>query len=239
MKSYKKLVEELQKISGQQGSNPGGKFKDLDSGKEYYIKHPKAKDQDKTEVLSAKIHELMGVKTLNPELITHNDKPSVKTEYNNELEPLTSKHINTLTTDHHKQIGSIYASGILTKNWDAFGTGMDYGEGNVMLDKKKGHLVSIDQGGSFNHRAQGGHKDYGSDIDEKDTFRDSSMSEGAKFVNKSLEHPEVKNHIAHTLQNLDLNKVHTAFKESGLANHEDLHKTFLERHKKLLDHFSK
>lgn len=238
MKLFKQLKEELTKISGQQGSNPGGRYKDDETGKEYYIKHPKAEHQDKTEVLSAKLHELMGVKTLKPELTVHDNKKSVKTEYNSDLTPLKSHHIDKLNLDHHKQIGNIYAAGVLTKNWDAFGTGIDHGEGNVMLDKKKGHLVSIDQGGSFNHRAQGAHKPYGNDIAEKDTLRDSKMSEGARFINKSLEHPEVKEHIKQSLQNLNLNKVHEAFKNSGLDNHEELHKNFLERHKKLLDHFS-
>ena len=238
MKSFKQLTEELTKLSGQQGSNPGGKYKDNETGKEYYIKHPKAEHQDKTEVLSAKIHELMGVKTLKPELTDHDGKKSVKTEYNNDLMPLKSQHLDKLTSDHHKQIGRIYAAGVLTKNWDAFGTGMDHGEGNVMVDKKKGHLVSIDQGGSFNHRAQGGHKPYDTDISEKDTFRDPKMSEGAKFINKALEHPEVKDHIKNTLQNLNLNKVHEEFKNSGLENHEELHKNFLEKHKKMLAHFS-
>lgn len=238
MKHFKQLSEELKKISGQQGSNPGGRYKDSDSGKEYYIKHPKAKDQDKTEVLSAKLHELLGVKTLKPELVAHDDKPSVKTEFNSNLEPLKSKHINELTSDHHKQIGKIYAAGVLTKNWDAFGTGIESGEGNVMIDKKKGRLVSIDQGGSFNHRAQGGHKEYGPDINEKDSLKDPHMSEGAKFVNTSLNHPGVKEHVHEALKNLDLKKIHDAFKTSGLENHEELHKNFLERHKKLLDHFS-
>lgn len=238
MKKFKQLTEELQKITDQLGSNPGGRYKDTETNKDYYIKHPKAKDQDKTEVLSAKLHELMGVKTLKPELTVHNDKPSVKSEYNHDLEPLKSHHIDKLNLDHHKQIGNIYAAGVLTKNWDAFGTGMDYGDGNVMIDKKKQHLVSIDQGGSFNHRAQGAHKDYGSDIDEKDTFKDPKMSEGAKFVNKALEHKEVRDHVKNTLQNLNMDHVKSAFENSGLSNASELHRNFLERHKKLLDHFS-
>ncbi len=236
MKTFKQLTEELVKISGQKGSNLGGVYKDSDDKSEYYIKHPVNPNQAKTEVLSAKLHGLMGINTLNPKLVNVNgDKPSVSSKFNHNLEPITSKHLPHLTDDHHIQLGKIYAAGVLTKNWDALGSGIDSGEGNVSLDKKHGHLVSTDQGGSFNFRAQGGHKEYGTDIGEKDSLRDPSMSEGAKFINAAMSNPHVVKHVHNTLKNLDLDAVHHTFRTSGLDNWEDLHKNFLERHKKMLD----
>ena len=236
MKSFKQLREELIKVSGQKGSNPGGTYKDTEKNTEHYIKHPDNADQAKTEVLSSKLHELMGIHTLKPKLVNvERNKTSVSTEFNHNLEPVTSKHIPHLTHEHHKQLGKIYAAGVLTKNWDAMGTGIEHGQGNVSLDKKKGHLVSTDQGGSFNFRAQGGHKDYGHDIAEKDSLRNPSMSEGAKFFNKAMEHPGVKQHVVDSLKNMHPDKVHEAFKSSGLSNWEELHNNFKQRHKKMLD----
>lgn len=236
MKSFKQLQEELKQLSGQMGSNPGGVYHDSDTNKKYYIKHPSNSDQAKTEVLSAKLHGLMGIHTLNPKLVNvSGNKPSVSSEFNDNLEPLKSEHIPHLTPEHHKQLGKIYAAGVLTKNWDALGTGIEHGQGNVSLDKKTGHLISTDQGGSFNFRAQGGHKDYGDDIAEKDSLRNPSVSEGAKFINHVMQNPEVHSHINDTLKGMNMQKVHDAFRTSGLSNWEQLHKNFVERHKKMID----
>lgn len=239
MITYKKLIEELIKQSRSKGSNAGGVYKETDDNSEHYIKHPSNPEQAKTEVLSAKLHGLMGIETLNPKLANiEPNKLSVSSEYNHNLEPLKREHLTSLTTEHHKQLGKIYAAGVLTKNWDAMGTGIEYGQGNVMKNKKTGKLVSVDQGGSFNFRAQGGHKDYDGNIPEKDSLRDSNVSEGAHFINHAMSNPEVKTHILHTLKTMDMDKVHKAFKASGLDNWEDLHKGFKERHKKFISHLS-
>jgi hypothetical protein len=232
MKTFKIFTEELKKVSGQLGSNPGGIYKDSDTHEQYYMKTPDNHDQAKTEVLSAKLSHLMGIHTTNPEL----HGKSIKSKFNPNLVPLTSKHHN-LTIEHHKQLGKIFAAGVLHKNWDIAGSGIDAGQGNIMVDKKHGHLVSIDQGGSFNFRAQGGHKDYDPEIHEHDSLRDSSMSEGAKRFNEALAHPETHKAIHDSLKNLDMDKVHHLFKNSGLSNHEELHTNFKARHKKLLDKY--
>lgn len=238
-KQFKNLLEELIKQSGAKGSNPGGVYMDSDDNSQYYIKHPYNPDQAKTEVLSANLYNLLGIKTLNPKLsnVVPN-KLSVSSKFNDNLETLTSQHIPKLNTEHLKQLGSIYAAGVLTKNWDVIGSGIEYGQGNIAVDKKSGHLVSMDQGGSFNFRANGGHKDYDGDIPEKDSLRNSAVSEGAHFFNHVFKNSNVKPHVFQTLQNLDMKKVHHLFKDSGLYNWQDLHHSFVERHQKLLNHFS-
>lgn len=238
MKSFKLFVEELQKTGSQQGSNPGGKYKDSDTGKEYYIKHPDNPDQAKVEKLTSDIHLLMGLHTLNPKVQNINGKSAVVSEYNNDIEPLKSHHLQDLSDENHKHLGTMYAAGVLTKNWDIAGTGVEHGQGNIFKDKKTGKLISGDTGGSFHFRAQGGHKDYTPDISEKDSLLDHSMSEGAKYFHHALSKPGVIEHIKNTLQNLNMDKVKKAFSDSGLHNHEELHKNFVERHKKLIDHFS-
>ena len=240
MKSFQQfLYEKLVQQSASRGSNDGGVYKETDDNSEHYIKHPFNPDQAKSEVLSGKIHNLMGVHTLNPK-ISHveSNRLSVSTKFNHNLEPLKSKHLPSLTSEHHKQLGKIYAAGVLTKNWDALGTGIEHGQGNVAIDKKRGHFVSLDQGGSFNFRASGKYKDYKNDISEKDSLRDPKISAGAHIINHAMSNPEVKPHVLHTLKRMDMGKVHEAFKNSGLHNWEELHKNFTERHQKLIDHLS-
>lgn len=235
--NWGKLIYEakLTKISNSTGSNPGGRYKDSDTGEEYFIKHSENPDQGKVEELSSKIHSMMGINNLEPR---HKDG-KVISKFNPHLENVKSKHIKDFSDDDHKHVGKLYAAGVLTKNWDAMGSGIDYDQGNLYRDKKSNKLVSGDMGGSFHFRAQGGHKDYDPDIKEKDSLLDPKMSEGAKFFNTSLNHPGVKDHVKQTLRNLDMHKVKKAFDDSGLKNSDDLHKNFIERHKKLLDHFEK
>ena len=237
-KQFQRLTEELNRISSQMGSNPGGVYRDSETSEEHYIKHPYDTEHAKTEVLSSRIHELMGLKTLNPKLISMKaGTNSISTVMNKDMELVNKSHMNNFTDEHHKDIGTLYAAGVLTKNWDALGSGIEYGQGNLGIDKKKGNLISFDHGGSFNYRAMGGKKDYNIDIGEKDTLKDESISEGAKIFNNSLNRPFVKKHVHQVLRNLDLKKVKGLFKDSGLNNWEELHSNFKERHKQLLKHY--
>lgn len=234
-----KIDEELEKreYSGYSGSNSGGVYRDRETGEEFFIKHPYNSDQSRTEILSSKIHSLLGLRTLNPELKSGivGNRISISTRMNRNMEPIKEGDMHNFSKEDHKDIGKIYVGGILVKNWDALGSGMEYGQGNLGRDKKSGKLISFDHGGSFEFRANGSHKDYGSsDISEKDTFLDPDISEGAHIFNNSLERPYVKSHIRSIVRNLDMNKVKDLFKDSGLKNWETLHSHFVERHKKLL-----
>ena len=59
--------EDLTPVSGTQyGSNPGGVHVD-NKGNKHYVKYYKDGEQAKTEALTGKIYNHMGIKTLNPE----------------------------------------------------------------------------------------------------------------------------------------------------------------------------
>lgn len=234
-----KIDEEFEKreYSGYSGSSSGGVYREKETGEEFFIKHPYNSEQAKTEILSSKIHSLLGLRTLNPELKSGivSNRISISTRMNRNMEPIKEGDMYNFSKEDHKDIGKIYVGGILVKNWDALGSGIEYGQGNVGRDRKVGNLISFDHGGSFEFRANGLHKDYGSsDISEKDSFLDSDISEGAHIFNNSLKRPYVKSHIRSIVRNLDMNKVKDLFKDSGLKNWETLHSHFVERHKKLL-----
>lgn len=239
MKTFKEFIsEQFIKTSGPLGSNPGGVYQHSETGKKHYIKFPYNSDQAKSEVLSGKLQDLMGIKTLNPELANIEGKEGVSTKWKEGLTPIKLHDVKDMTPEQHHTIGKIFAHSVLTKNWDGVGTGLDYGEGNISSDKK-GNLHGIDPGGSFEFRARGGHKPYTSDISEIRSLRDPNVNhESAHVFNTAFTMtPEALHQGIEAVRNIDQGKVYEAFKNSGLHNWEDLHRTFHERRNKFLDHF--
>lgn len=122
----------------------------------------------------------------------------------------------------------------MTKNWDVVGLEHD----NIMRDKKTGDLHSVDTGGSFNFRAQGGHKDYGNDINELDSLRSYKNASSSHVFN----HVFGQDHMAEikaldSVKNLDHNAVKSVFENSGLHNWPELHSNFMQRKDALLKHY--
>jgi hypothetical protein len=161
MKTFKdfksQILEALIQKGQRLGSNPGGLHTDDQTGEDHYVKYPKNPDQAKTEALSSKIHQMLGVNTIPSEQQMINGKQAVVSKWVNGLRPMKLREISTLHPDDHKQIGKLFAAAVLTRNHDAVGTGLDYGEGNLYLDKNN-RLHHGDVGGSFHYRAQGGIK---------------------------------------------------------------------------------
>lgn len=234
------LQEELKRIQGQLGSNAGGVYHDTETGEKHYIKFPENPDQAKTEVLSSKLQQLMGINTLNPELKEMDGKLGVATKWHPKLTTFSADEVKNFTPEQHHELGKIYAHGILTRNHDCIGNGLKYGDGNVVLDHK-GKLHSLDQGGSFEYRARGNSKPYESDVSEIHTFKDPSINpESAKVFNTTFRMtPEAERHGYEAVKNLDDEKVHEAFRNSGLSNWEKLHDTFKKRKQNYLDHYEK
>lgn len=228
MKSFRLFLEELKKLGPRLGSNEGGIHSD-EHGTKYYIKHYKNPEQAKSEVLAGKLYKHMGIPTAEPELHgTH----SVKTKWNDDLEHKSSKDFADISKKHAHQLGKIYHAGILTKNWDILGP---HDLGNVMHNKKTGNLHAIDHGGAFHFRAQGGHKDYGPDIDEKHSLlADHGYKSAELFKHAFKTHPSALKHGKEAVSNLDDEHVKHLFKNSGLKNWKDLHKNFHARKTDLL-----
>ncbi len=231
MKKFKDFIaeEKLTPVEGTQyGSNDGG-IHTNSKGHKFYVKKYHNPEQAKTEALTGKIYHHMGIKTVKPEMHggTH-----IKSKWNEHLESVNSKHTDKISKKHAKQLGKMYHAGILTKNWDILGP---HDLGNVMHHKKTGDLHSIDHGGAFHFRAQGGHKDYGHDIDEKKSLRGEHGYKSSHLFNKAFkEHPEAEHHGLEAVKKIDDKHIHHLFKHSGLKNWEELHKNFHERKKKLI-----
>jgi hypothetical protein len=231
MKSFNMFVEELKKVGGQLGSNPGGVHVDTKTGEKHYVKFYKNPDQAKTETLTSRIHEHMGIHTLHPEHKVIDGKHAVVTKWNEHLSKMEPHEFEHLNHDQQKDIGKMYHAAVLTKNWDIVGLDHD----NIEKDKHTGKLHSVDAGGAFHFRAQGGPKHYGPDVDEKHTLL-NRPGEASSHVFSTVfkQNPEAKKHGLEAVRKMDMSHVHKLFKNSGLSNHHELYSNFVERRNKLL-----
>lgn len=227
MKSFSHFIlEVLEKVSGTQyGSNEGGVHVDSDTGKRFYIKTYRNPEQAKAEALTGKLYQAMGIKTLNPELHEGN---KIKTEWNDHLQSMRPNEFKNLKGSQADDLAKMFHGAILTKNWDIVGLSHD----NIMKHSD-GSLYSVDQGGSMHFRAQGGPKEYGPDIGERESLVNNNGASGDVFSHLHQNHPDAIKRSLSSLRNLDMDHVHHLFKTSGLNNWEDHHRNFVARFKNL------
>lgn len=163
----------LTQIGPQRGSNPGGLFKDTETGVEWYVKQPGNTDVARNEVLAAKLYELAGV-----------DVPELHLINLNGVESIASRIVDGLSkgaaSDLAKAAGT--ADGFVVDawlaNWDVVGMGFD----NLLL--KGARAFRVDTGGALRYRAQGGLKGaaFGDDVPELESLRDPSLNRQAHAV---------------------------------------------------------
>ena len=240
MLRFKQFMNEQYNIdySSQGGSNKGGKATD-ERGQQYYVKHYQNGDHAKVEALTSAIYHHMGIHTLEPKHEVIDGKHSVVTKWNEGLKPMSHKDFDNIDSNQAEHVGKMYHAAVLTKNWDITGTGLNSGEGNMQIHKKTGHIYNVDPGGSFHFRAQGGAKEYGSDIGEKTSLR-SPENESGKVFNKVFKnHPDAEHKGLEAVKNMDMDHVHHLFKNSGLSNWKELHKNFTERRNNLIKSYER
>jgi hypothetical protein len=240
MKTFKQFIFEAYNIdyASQGGSNKGGPATD-EGGNKYYVKHYKNGEQAKAEALSSAIYHHMGINTLEPKHEVIDGKDSVVTKWQEGLKPMGHRDFDKLSPEQAEHVGKMYHAAVLTKNWDITGTGLDYGEGNMQMHKQSGRIFNVDPGGSFHFRAQGGPKEYGSDVSEKTTFRDSNKEAGKVFNKVFAAHPDAEQRGLEAVRNIDDDHIHGLFKNSGLSNWKELHSNFMARKNNLLKSYGR
>lgn len=226
------LVEALQKVGGQLGSNEGGVYADDETGKKFYVKHYRNADQAKVEDLTSKIYEHMGINTLRPTYSEMNGKPTIATEWNEKLRLKDPSEFNHLNDVEAHQLAKMYHAAILTKNWDIIGMEHD----NVM-QHENGDMYAVDHGGAFHFRAQGAPKEYGPDINEHASLRSNPGASGRVFSSLFQKHPQAEHRALEAVKGINDDYVETAFRNSGLDNWKELHHNFKQRKENLLRHY--
>lgn len=230
MISFKQFFkEELVKEPGTQyGSNEGGVYKDS-SNNRFYVKHYKNPDQAKVEALTGKIYNHMGVKTLNPDYKEINGKPSIVTPWNDKLKGMNPSEFESVDRDQANQLGRMHAAATLTKNWDIVGLEHD----NIM-QHEDGSMYAVDHGGAFHFRAQGGPKEYGPDVSERESLVNNDGASGHVFSHIFDNHPSSKTAGVEAVKNIDDEHVEGLFRNSGLSNWKELHQNFKQRKENFL-----
>ena len=218
--------------NSQLGSNPGGIHHDSE-GNKHYIKFYHNHEQAKAEFVTNRIYDHMGINVPKATLVKHGNKIGISTPWNSELKQVHPHELNNVSHNTAHEIAKLHHAAVLTKNWDIVGNN-PY---NIQKDSK-GNLHSIDQGGALNFRAMGGHKDYGSDIGEVHSLRNSGGPSGQVFSSVFKAHPTVeKEALESSVKHIDPNHIHQIFKDSGIQNHQEMANTFENRRKALIAHY--
>ncbi len=161
-------LEGLEQIAPQQGSNPGGKYKDAD-GNEYYVKQPKSELHRRNELLASAFYKLAGVNAAEMRFGSANDG----------VEKVLSSIIPgdlladvDLAPGTKKQIQEGFAIDAWLANWDVAGLVND----NIIIND--GDAYRIDAGGALLFRAMGAPKGkaFGNEVTELDTLRNTKMN---------------------------------------------------------------
>jgi hypothetical protein len=217
-------------VGEKKGSNEGGTYQHADSDK-YYVKFPKNPDQAKTEVLSARLAEAMGIKTTSPDWEKIDGKIAVASK----MQKLTSVNwhipdatIAVLNPTQRLQLAKMYYHAKLTKNWDVLGLDSS----NIMMDDT-GNLVQMDTGGSFKFRAQGEAKDYGADPDDTNLL-DPNLPSGKVFNALMQKDPAAFKIALGDLKNkIKPDEIELIFYNSDLDGNTSLQVNFAQRYQKL------
>jgi len=192
------------------GSNPGGVYTDPHTHQKHYIKMYANPDQARSEVAAAKIYEKLGAKTTKPQLAMHNNQLAVITKWQGDLTPVAREDYSSLSEPQKHDLSNHFHAAVLTKNWDTVGLHFD----NLCKDAT-GRLCTVDTGGSFNFRAQGGHKDYGHDIGEHKSLRDPTLNPQASHAFSKLGLPHMRSGRDNVGKLTD-SDIHNAVKAAGL-----------------------
>lgn len=160
-------VDQLEKIGGQGGSNPGGVYRDRSTGIEWYIKTPDSADIARNEVLAGKLYELAGVANPELKLITFNGKTSVASRMQAGVRKVGPDELAKAAGTRENMAVDAWLA-----NWDVVGLSYD----NLQL---AGNIAyRIDPGGALRYRAQGGLKGqaFGKTITEFDSLLDANLN---------------------------------------------------------------
>ncbi len=230
----------------QLGSNPGGLFIDP-NGEKHYIKFYKNPKQVESEYAATMVHKLMGVRVLDIKIVIcendefvgdysfrgiHKGSLGILSPWNPNLKVLGSRfyQINEQDAEH---LGRSYIAAVLCENWDIVGLEID----NQVRDSVTKELISVDHGGSFHFRAQGGAKNFDhDDIASHKTLRKYSPARDV-FDYVFEKFPEAEHNAVARLHMIHHEDLVSIFEEAGFANAGHMADVVMSRVERLLEHY--
>lgn len=130
------------------GSNSGYYVVNKETGELFYAKMPNGGKQWLAEIAATKLYEAAGIDVPQIEIFSSaNGTKGVLSKYIPELESLKSP--NALANDG-------FGMDVLLENWDAIGLSYD----NTLITADGTKVIKLDNGGSFDYKAQGQNKSF-------------------------------------------------------------------------------
>lgn len=167
------------KTGGQGGSNPGGFYKGKD-GVDRYVKFYDNPSRGRCEAVANTLYRDLGISAPKSSIFpTNNGKEAYASEIIHDGQILQKAGV---TKENAQAILKGFAADVLTSNWDTVGLVND----NILM--KNGEAHRIDNGATFQYRAQGTPKPEGllNKITEFDGFMNPSINpQYARIANKA------------------------------------------------------
>lgn len=159
--------DKLVQIGPQRGSNPGGLYRDTDTGQTWYIKTPPSLAHAQNEVLAAKLYQAAGVNVPELRLTTLNGQPAVASRIVDDLAKLSPDDLAKAQGVREGFVADAWLA-----NWDVVGATFD----NLLV--RGGVAYRVDTGGALLFRAQGGAKgaSFGDNVAELKTLLDAAKN---------------------------------------------------------------
>lgn len=213
---------------GQLGSNNGGVYTD-DTGQKWYCKFPDNPDHVKSELLAATLYEAAGVAVPHTRPVTLGGKFGIASKWQDDLSSVSSAKLAKAKGAH-----AGFAIDAWLGNYDVVGLAND----NLQV-AADGSVVRVDVGGSLQYRAQGKKKDFGNEVTEIDTLRDSSINAKAAAVFGKITKADIVASVAKVAAISDY-EIKTLVNEHGpgtSADKEKLAETLIARKNDLLKRY--
>lgn len=231
-------IDQFQKVGAKLGSNPGGTYKNLLTGEQWYIKIPDSLDMAQNEVIASKLYKLAGADVTELHFIDMgNGKWAVGSRWVEGLDI----NPNLLKSGSLDGVYGHFATDAWLANWDV--VGLDYDNLKVLNGVK---AIRVDPGGALYYRAQGGLKadfkigSFGKNVDEIATLLDPNINAQSASVFGGITQKEVLESVARVLR-ITEGDIRNVVNEAGMlwpqAKRDELINILLERQKDLQRQF--
>ena len=222
------------KTGAQRGSNPGGRYRNLHTGDEYYIKWPASADMARNELLAGKLYQACGIEAPELKLVRDvNGRAGIASKIVEGVKE--DRKLLTTTTVPGAQDG--LAIDAWLGNWDVTGANFD----NLLI--KNGRAVRIDVGGSLRYRAMGGMKGkaWNKTVDEIDSLRDASVNPNSAAVFRGMSQADIEKSAARviTVSDEEIRRLVKAYGPMDAGEAEELAGTLIARKGDLEKRFPK
>ena len=168
------------------GSQPGGKFQNPETGKEYYVKEPRSRLHAENESLVTRLYERLGVRSARVSVGERNGRPQIVSEW-----LVGSKIPRRDDAAWRRAIQESFVANAWLANWDATGNPANIIEG------ADGMPYIVDAGGGLLFRARGEAKGskFGPVVGEMESLRDPWLNPAGSDYFKNIQPDEIARQV--------------------------------------------